>query len=47
MHLCVWYVDTDSLREGGSKQQPGSPIYNNPNNPMTGKLVHERLTEMA
>ena len=37
-------VDTDSLREGGSKQQPGSPIYNNP---MTGKLVHERLTEMA
>ena len=37
-------VDTGSLREGGSKQQPGSPIYNNP---MTDKLVHERLTEMA
>ena len=37
-------VDTGSLREGGSKQQPGSPIYNNP---MTSKLVHECLTEMA
>ena len=23
-------VDTGSLREGGRKQQPGSPIYNNP-----------------
>ena len=37
-------VDTDSLREGGSKQQPGSPIYNNP---MTAKVAHEHLAEIA
>jgi predicted dinucleotide-binding enzyme len=43
-HIGFAAVDTGSLREGGSKQQPGSPIYNNP---MTSKLVHECLTEMA
>jgi 8-hydroxy-5-deazaflavin:NADPH oxidoreductase len=37
-------VDTGSLREGGRKQQPGSPIYNNP---MTAKVAHERLSEIA
>jgi 8-hydroxy-5-deazaflavin:NADPH oxidoreductase len=37
-------VDTGSLREGGRKQQPGSPIYNNP---MTAKIAHARLTEIA
>lgn len=37
-------VDTASLREGGRKQQPGSPIYNNP---MTAKVAHERLAEIA
>jgi 8-hydroxy-5-deazaflavin:NADPH oxidoreductase len=37
-------VDTGSLREGGRKQQPGSPVYNNP---MTGRAAHERLSEMA
>jgi 8-hydroxy-5-deazaflavin:NADPH oxidoreductase len=37
-------VDTGSLREGGRKQQPGSPIYNNP---MTAKIAHVRLTEIA
>ena len=37
-------VDTGSLREGGKKQQPGSPIYNNP---MTAKVAHERLAEIA
>ena len=37
-------VDTGSLREGGRKQQPGSPIYNNP---MTAKLAHTRLNEIA
>jgi 8-hydroxy-5-deazaflavin:NADPH oxidoreductase len=37
-------VDTGSLREGGPKQQPGSPIYNNP---MTSKVAHARLTEIA
>ena len=33
-------VDTGSLREGGRKQQPGSPIYNNP---MTAKVAHARV----
>ena len=33
-----------SLREGGRKQQPGSPIYNNP---MPAKLAHTRLNEIA
>jgi 8-hydroxy-5-deazaflavin:NADPH oxidoreductase len=37
-------VDTGSLREGGRKQQPGSPIYNNP---MTAKVAHERIAEIA
>jgi 8-hydroxy-5-deazaflavin:NADPH oxidoreductase len=37
-------VDTGSLREGGRKQQPGSPIYNNP---MTAKAAHARLSEVA
>jgi 8-hydroxy-5-deazaflavin:NADPH oxidoreductase len=37
-------VDTGSLRVGGRKQQPGSPIYNNP---MTAKLARARLTEIA
>jgi predicted dinucleotide-binding enzyme len=37
-------VDTGSLREGGRKQQPGSPIYNNP---MTAKVAHERVAEIA
>ncbi|MGB0026316.1 MAG: NADPH-dependent F420 reductase [Nitrososphaeraceae archaeon] len=37
-------VDTGSLREGGRKQQPGSPIYNNP---MTAKVAHVRLSEIA
>jgi len=37
-------IDTGSLREGGRKQQPGSPIYNNP---MTAKLAHTRLNEIA
>ncbi|MGB8032828.1 MAG: NADPH-dependent F420 reductase [Nitrososphaeraceae archaeon] len=36
-------IDTGSLREGGRKQQPGSPIYNNP---MTAKLAHTRLNEI-
>ena len=37
-------VDTGSLKEGGRKQQPGSPIYNNP---MTAKVAHERIAEIA
>jgi 8-hydroxy-5-deazaflavin:NADPH oxidoreductase len=37
-------VDTGSIKEGGRKQQPGSPIYNNP---MTAKVAHERLAEIA
>ena len=37
-------VDTGSLREGGRKQQPGSPIYNYP---MTAKVAHARLREIA
>jgi hypothetical protein len=32
-------VDTGSLREGGRKQQPGSPIYNNPMTPSAAALV--------
>jgi predicted dinucleotide-binding enzyme len=36
-------VDTGSLREGGRKQQPGSPIYNNP---MTFDVAHTRLSEV-
>ena len=35
-------VDTGSLREGGRKQQPGSPIYNNP---MTVETARKRLAE--
>ena len=37
-------IDTGSLRQGGRKQQPGSPIYNNP---MTAKVAHARLSEIA
>ena len=37
-------VDTGSLRDGGRKQQPDSPIYNNP---MTAKVAYARLTEIA
>jgi predicted dinucleotide-binding enzyme len=34
-------VDTGSLHEGGARQQPGSPIYNNP---MTAEEAEEALT---
>lgn len=37
-------VDTGSLREGGRKQQPGSPIYNNP---MTVETARKRLAKIA
>ena len=37
-------VDTGSLREGGRKQQPGSPIYNNS---MTVETARRRLAEIA
>jgi 8-hydroxy-5-deazaflavin:NADPH oxidoreductase len=37
-------VDTGCLREGGHKQQPGSPIYNNP---MTAKVARAHLNEIA
>jgi predicted dinucleotide-binding enzyme len=37
-------VDTGSLREGGRKQQPGSPIYNSP---MTVETARKRLAEIA
>jgi hypothetical protein len=37
-------VDTGSLREGGRKQQPGSPIYNNL---MTVETARKRLAEIA
>ena len=37
-------VDTGSLKEGGRKQQPGSPIYNNP---MTAKAAYTSLNEIA
>jgi predicted dinucleotide-binding enzyme len=33
-------VDTGSLREGGRRQQPGSPIYNVP---ITGEQARQRL----
>jgi len=36
-------VDSGSLREGGRKQQPGSPIYNNP---MTVEVAYKRLAEL-
>jgi len=36
-------VDTGSLREGGRKQQPGSPIYNHP---MTVEVAYKRLAEL-
>lgn len=35
-------VDTGPLREGGRKQQPGSPIYNAP---MTAEEAHKALAE--
>ncbi len=37
-------VDTGSLRDGGRKQQPGSPIYNNP---MTVEQARETLGQMG
>jgi 8-hydroxy-5-deazaflavin:NADPH oxidoreductase len=37
-------VHTGSLREGGRKQQPGSPIYNNS---MTAETARRRLAEIA
>jgi 8-hydroxy-5-deazaflavin:NADPH oxidoreductase len=37
-------VDSGSLREGGRKQQPGSPIYNNP---MTLGIACKRLAELT
>jgi len=37
-------VDTGSLREGGRKQQPGSPIYNIP---MTVEVARKRLSELV
>jgi predicted dinucleotide-binding enzyme len=37
-------VDTGSLREGGRKQQPGSPIYNNP---MTVEVAHKSLARLT
>ena len=36
-------VDSGSLREGGRKQQPGSPIYNNP---MILEVACKRLAEL-
>jgi 8-hydroxy-5-deazaflavin:NADPH oxidoreductase len=36
-------VDTGSLRDGGHKQEPGSPIYNVP---MTAGRAREKLAEM-
>ena len=36
-------VDSGSLREGGRKQQPGSPIYNNP---MTVEVAYKSLAEL-
>jgi predicted dinucleotide-binding enzyme len=36
-------VDTGSLRDGGRKQEPGSPIYNVP---MTAGRAHEELAAM-
>lgn len=43
--LCqIASVDTGSLKIGGRKQQPGSPIYNNP---MTFGVAHKRLSEIA
>ena len=36
-------VDTGSLRDGGRKQQPGSPIYNNP---MPAERVRETLADL-
>ena len=37
-------VDTGSLRDGGRKQQPGSPIYNSP---MTVERARETLVRMG
>jgi predicted dinucleotide-binding enzyme len=36
-------VDTGSLRDGGSRQQPGSPIYNNP---MTASHARELMADL-
>jgi predicted dinucleotide-binding enzyme len=37
-------VDTGSLREGGRRQQPGSPLYNTS---MTVEIARKRLAEIA
>ena len=37
-------VDTGSLRDGGRKQQPGSPIYNKPMTGREAKTAVESLT---
>ena len=36
-------VDTGSLREGGRRQEPGSPVYNEP---MTAEQARQTLSEM-
>ncbi len=36
-------VDTGSLGDGGRKQQPGSPVYNNP---MTAEQAREIWAEL-
>jgi predicted dinucleotide-binding enzyme len=36
-------VDMGSLHEGGARQQPGSPIYNNP---MTGREAEAAVTSL-
>jgi 8-hydroxy-5-deazaflavin:NADPH oxidoreductase len=36
-------VDTGSLRDGGRRQQPGSPIYNNP---MTARRARELIADL-
>jgi 8-hydroxy-5-deazaflavin:NADPH oxidoreductase len=40
-------VDTGSLREGGRKQQPGSPIYNQPMTPPEAEQILNAWPRMA
>ncbi len=40
-------VDTGTLREGGRKQQPGSPIYNHPMSGREGRAAAGRTTRTA
>lgn len=44
MNIGIAPVDTGSLRDGGRKQQPGSPVYNVP---MTDERAREALAEMS